>query len=260
MAAIVRIGIIGAGAIGTEVAVAAITWPEVEGIHVLDIDPAAVARLLARVPAAQAESDVDTLIDAVDIVVEAANVDAARDIAPRALARGCDVLMMSIGCLVDSTFKEGLRNLCLEHGRKLWLPSGAIAAIDGIRAGALAGIKSVTLVTTKPPAGLGVEVDQWTVLFEGTAREAIARYPKNVNVAVCLSLAGLGVDQTRVQVVADPLATHNQHKLIVEGAFGRIRCEIENLPSPDNPKTSYLASLSAIATLRRIIEPIQIGS
>ena len=139
-------------------------------------------------------------------------------------------------------------------------PSGAICGVDGLKAGALAGIKSVTLVTTKPPKSLGLKVEKWTIVFDGTAREAVKRFPQNVNVAACLSIAGIGFDETRVQVVADPLATRNQHKIIMEGAFGRIRVEVENLPSPTNPKTSHLASLSAIATLKRALDPVQVGA
>lgn len=255
-----RIGIVGTGAIGTEVAKAAATMERVSAIVVHDVRPEAVSALTGQVPDAVAVDTLEALVDQVDLVVETATVEAARTIVPQALTAGRDVLMMSIGAFVDDAFHDEMRRLAADHGARIWLPSGAVAGIDGVRAGAIAGLKSVTLVTTKPPAGLGVEVDQWTVLFSGSAREAIARYPKNVNVAVCLSLVGLGADETNVQVVADPLATHNQHKIIAEGAFGRIRVEVENLPHPDNPKTSFLASLSAIATLHRILDPIQIGN
>ena len=80
------------------------------------------------------------------------------------------------------------------------------------------------------------------------------------NVAANLSIAGIGFDDTEVQIVVDPVATRNSHKILAHGAFGRLRAEVENMPNPDNPGTSYLASLSAIATLKRILNPIQIGA
>lgn len=255
-----QIGIVGTGAIGHEVAKVALSMQGIEGLLLYDIRREVAERVAAEVPTARIASSLDELIAGADVIVEAATVEAAREVVPRALAAGRDVLMMSIGALVDGPFYDHVRDLATTHGAKLYLPSGAMAGIDGVKAGALGGLKSVTLVTTKPPRSLGVEVDKWTVVFSGSAREAIERFPQNVNVAVCLSLAGLGADDTWVQVVADPLATHNEHKLIVEGAFGRMRLELMNLPHPENPKTSFLASLSAIATLRRMVDPVQIGA
>ena len=256
----VHIGICGTGAIGREVAKAANGLPGLTGVVLFDIRPEVAQAVAREVPGAVVVADLDSLIEASGVIVEAATVEAARVAVPRALDAGRDVLMMSIGALVDEAFFADMRARAARQEAKLYLPSGAMAGIDGLKAGALGGLKSVTLVTTKPPASLGVDVDKWTVVFSGSAREAIERFPKNVNVAVCLSLAGLGADDTWVQVVADPLATHNEHKLIVEGAFGRLRLELMNLPHPDNPKTSYLASLSAIATLKRILDPVQIGA
>lgn len=232
----------------------------VEGLVLYDIDEKALEATAARVPSARRMGSLEELVAVSDIVVEAATVEAARECVPSALAAGRDVLMMSVGALVDGRFYEELRETARGNGCKLYLPAGAMAGIDGLRAGAVAELKSVTLVTTKPPAALGVDVDRWTRVFAGSAREAIERFPKNVNVAVCLALAGIGVDRTRVEVVADPLVTTNEHKLIVEGDFGRLRLELVNLPHPDNPRTSYLASLSAIATLAKILDPIQVGA
>lgn len=256
----VQIGIVGTGAIGKEVAQAALQMDGVSGLVLHDVDPEAIARTLRLVPDAKVAADLDALIDAVDVVVEAAVVDAAREIVPKALSAGRSVLMMSVGALVDEAFYREMRELAKSRGCRLYLPSGAIAGIDGLKAAYLGGLKSVTLVTTKPPGSLGVDVDKWTIVFSGSAREAIEKFPKNVNVAVCLSLAGMGADETHVQVVADPLVTTNEHKLIVEGRFGRMRMELQNLPHPDNARTSFLASLSAIATLKRIVEPVQIGA
>ena len=256
-----RIGILGTGAIGSEIARAVAAWPEVVSVALCDLDANRAAKVAAAAgPKGRVVGTGVDLIEACDLFVETATQEAAKEWAPRALEAGRDVLMLSLGALADDAFHASLEALARAKRRKVYLPSGAICGIDLVKAASFAELKSVTLVTTKPPAGLGVDVDKWTVVFEGSAREAVRRFPKNVNVALCLSLAGLGPDETRVQVVADPLSTRNQHKVIVEGAFGRARIEVENLPSPDNPKTSYLASLSAIATLRRILEPIQVGA
>ena len=98
------------------------------------------------------------------------------------------------------------------------------------------------------------------MVFKGNARDAVKAFPKNINVAANLSIAGIGFDDTLVEIVADPVATRNSHKILAHGKFGRLRAEVENMPNPNNPGSSYLASLSAIATLKRIINPIQIGA
>ena len=118
----------------------------------------------------------------------------------------------------------------------------------------------VTLVTTKPPESLNKVVNKREIIFEGKARDAVKKFPLNINVAASLSLAGIGFDKTKVEIVADPVATRINHKILAHGKFGRLRAEVENMPNPNNSKSSYMASLSAIATLKRIVNPIQIGA
>ena len=134
------------------------------------------------------------------------------------------------------------------------------------------GLTSVRLTTTKPPAALegapyiiekGLRLAEFTgetVIFEGTARDAIRGFPQNVNVAVTVSFAALGLDQTQVRVITGPGITTNSHELVVEGAFGRMVTRTENVPSPQNPKTSYLAVLSACAMLNEILNPVKVGT
>ena len=113
----------------------------------------------------------------------------------------------------------------------------------------------MTLTTAKPPAGFGLgSIDAPRTLFEGPAREAVARYPKNVNVAAAVALAGLGFDRTRVRVVADPALTENTHTIEARGAFGSLRFRVENRPFPDHPATSRLAALAAVALVRRLAD------
>jgi aspartate dehydrogenase len=99
-----------------------------------------------------------------------------------------------------------------------------------------------------------------TVIFSGSAAQAIPAFPANVNVAAALSLAGLGADKTEVRIIADPASDKNVHEIEAEGAFGRLTVRMENVPSPHNPKTSYMAGLSAIALLQRITASLVVGT
>lgn len=254
-----RIGIVGCGAIGSEMAHAAVDMEDVRGIWLHDVDPDAV-EALRHLDKTHVAADGAALVDAVDLIIECANKGVVQTLVRDGMAQGKSAMLLTVGALADDALRNELEGLAREHGGRLYLPSGAVMGIDGLKAAQEAQIKSVTLVTTKPNAGLDRQVDKWTLLFNGPARDAVKRFPKNVNVAATLSLAGLGFDDTWVQVAVDPLATLNSHKVIIEGDFGRARIEVENLPSPTNPRTSHLASLSAIALLRRIVSPIQIGA
>ncbi len=253
-----RIGIVGCGAIGSEMAVAANGMEDIEEIWLHDVDPDAVESL-QHLSKARVAADSDQLVEASELIIECANKGVVQTAVKDGLAKGRSAMLLTVGALADDVLRDELIALARAHGGRLYIPSGAVMGIDGLRGAAEADLKSVTLVTTKPNAGLDRDVDKWTLLFNGSARDAIKAFPKNVNVAATLSMAGLGFDKTWVQVAVDPLATLNSHKVIIEGAFGRARIEVENLPSPNNPRTSHLASLSAIALLRRIVSPIQVG-
>ena len=254
-----RVGIVGCGAIGSEVARAASGMDGVTELVLYDIDPDATHHL-RQLPKVRIAATPARLVADVDLVIECANKGVVQTTVKAALKKGKKTMLLTVGALADNKLREELLGLARAHGGKIYVPSGAVMGVDGVKAAAESDLKSVTLVTTKPPAGLQKDTDRWTLLFSGPARAAVKQFPKNVNVAATLSLAGLGFDQTHVQVAIDPLATRNSHKVIIEGSFGRARIEVENLPSPTNPATSYLASLSAIALLRRIVSPIEIGA
>ena len=161
---------------------------------------------------------------------------------------------MSIGSLFNDALRKKLETIARKHHRKIYLPSGPVCGVaDGVLAASIDKLDSVTLVTTKPPASLGKSVEERTVIFKGNARNAVKQFPRNINVAACLSLAGVGFDETNVEIVADPVETRISHKILAHGRFGRLRAEVENMPNPNNPQSSYMASLSAIATLRRVL-------
>lgn len=255
----VRVGIIGCGAIGSQVARAASSMEDIQEVHLYDLDPLSLEEVAKEVRGI-ASPDAATLVANCDVVVEAANKGVVQTSILSALQQGKRALVLTVGALADDELRATLLAAARENHTKLHLPSGAIMGVDGLRAAAEGHVKSVTLVTTKPNAGLSQDVDRWTLLFNGCARDAVEAFPKNVNVAATLAMAGVGFDSTWVQVAVDPLAALNSHKVIIEGDFGRARIEVENLPSPTNPRTSYLASLSAIAALRRIVSPIEVGA
>ncbi len=231
----------------------------------------AAVRVRAARQSAVATDDLTTLPEHASLVVEAAGQAVVRQYAAGWLRAGCDVMILSAGALVDPAVAADLFAEAELHGRRIYVPSGAIAGIDGIRAGALGGLRALDLRTTKPPAGLrgaphvvahAIDLDlltEPTTIFEGTVAEAVRAFPSNVNVAAVLALAGEGVP-VRVVVIADPTSTANTHEITASGDFGEFRVRLDNLPSPANPKTSALAPLSALAMLRRLTAPVWIGA
>ena len=179
---------------------------------------------------------------------------------------------MSAGALLDESAFEIISDACREFKKTVYLPSGAISGLDAIKS-VTDELESVTLVTTKHPNSLKVakffetsDIKIETILgatkiFEGTATEAVRLFPKNINVAALLSLVGLGSHETIVKIIADPNTDKNTHRIEAEGNFGKITTIIENVPDSNNPRTSRLATLSAIETLRNICDNgIRIGT
>lgn len=253
-----NLGIIGCGAIGTDLAIAADSIKEIEKIYLYDIKENASRDLCKMIKKAEIKK-VKEFLPLVDIVFEGASQQAVVEYAEEVLKAGKDLILMSVGSLFENDFRKKLQNKAQEKKCKIYIPSGAICGIDGILSASIGGLDEVTLVTTKPPESFGKSYSTRTVLFKGNARDAVEKFPTNINVAASLSLAGKGFNNTNVQIVADPVVSRISHKILAYGKFGRLRVELENMPNPNNPGSSYMASLSAIATLKRIIEPIQIG-
>ena len=218
-------------------------------------------------------TDVPSLLDLKpDLVLEAASVEAVRSFAVDILDCGADLMIVSVGALADAEFFGQLIERAKKLNRRLLIPSGAIGGVDIIKAAIIGGLEECRLTTTKPPHALsdvgyvreqGIHLEtilEATTIFEGTARQAVGFFPHNLNVAATISLAGLGLDRTTVRIVADPGATHNIHEVFVRGNFGEATVRLVNQPSVDNPKSSYLASLSVIAALQRITQQCQLGT
>ena len=249
----------GAGALGHSIARGLAKMPDVR-LAIFDIDLRR-SRALAQELGAAAPDVLDHAIQESQLVIEAASQEALRQLAPRVLGSGLPIIALSVGALVDPAFLADCTRLARERGGRLHVPSGAIAGLDALRGAAEAGLDEVTLVTAKPPAGFGLaDVREPTVLFDGPASEAVLRYPKNVNVAAALALAGVGFERTRVRVVADPSLSANTHTIVARGPFGEMTCRVENRPSPDNPASSHLAALAVLALVRRMMSPVSIGT
>ncbi|NYT01320.1 MAG: aspartate dehydrogenase [Methanosarcinales archaeon] len=266
-----RIGLVGCGAIGMEIA-RALDCGQVPArlAAVSDRNQERARTLIAGLQDRPPMLALDELVEHSDLVVEAASQGAVLEVARAALSRGRDLMIMSVGALMDPDLLQTVQDLAEEHGCKVYLPSGAISGLDGLKSAGVGEIRKVSLTTTKNPAGLegapyilekGIDLQSLkepTLIFEGPAREAVRAFPANVNVAATLSLAYGG--QVEVRIVADPRIKVNRHEILVEGDFGCISTRVENVPSPRNPRTSFLAALSAIATLQSIVSPIKIGT
>ena len=193
------------------------------------------------------------------LVVEAAGHEAVRCHGEACLEAGADLLIVSVGALSDAALLEALQRKAGAEGRQVLLPSGALAGLDWLQAARLAGLDSVCYRSRKPPQAWRdtpaealldlATVREPTVFFRGTAREAARQYPKNANVAATLALCTLGLDQTRVELIADPQASGNVHEIEAQSQVGRISLQVQNLPSPDNPKTSLVTPYSALRTI-----------
>ena len=197
-----------------------------------------------------------------DIVVEASTVEAARLYCQEVVESGKELVVASIGVFKELEFLEKLKRIAETTHAQVYLPSGAIGGLDLVQsANATNGLTHVQITTRKSPASLGLEANHpEEVIFKGSAREAIERFPKNVNVALVLSLAGIGMDKTRVCVLVDPARTQNTHTIDVEGGFGKMTLQVDNNPMVANPKTSLLAALSILNVLQNTSGAVTIGN
>ncbi len=270
-----KIGLLGCGAIGTQIALA-IDSGKIPAIltHVYDNSKNASELLVAKLQNKPEIVENAHLLssNSVHIIVEAASQDAVKDVALSILQNKKDLMIMSVGALLDESIYDILSDACNDFNKTIYLPSGAIAGLDGIKS-IKDELDSISITTTKHPRSLkGAkffetseinldEINSITTIFEGTAKEAVTLFPKNINVAALLSLTGIGSEKTRVKIVADPNTDKNTHHIEAKGAFGKMTFSIENFPDSSNPKTSRLAILSAIETLRKYCSNgIQIGT
>jgi aspartate dehydrogenase len=261
-----RLGLIGHGAIGGEVLRAAR-----EGGLGPNVQLAAV---LVRRPRAGPDPLVTHEPDAffgrdLGAVLECAGHQAVREHGVRCLEAGADLVLTSIGALVDDDLRCRLERSAEEGGRRLIIASAGIGALDILSAAAVGGLARVAMTVRKDPsAWYGTEAAQLCdlaslkeplIIYEGTVREGAARYPQNVNISAAVALAGLGLDRTELTIIADPTIRSHVIEIAAEGAFGSFRFTEDVVPTPENPKTGKLVAMAVIKTIRQLGAAVVIG-
>jgi len=268
--AIMEVGVVGLGAIGRQLCRAldeGITGLHLAGATARDRQKA--ESFLKSLGSPAPFLPLDQLVRASDLVIEASTQAHLRDeIAPQTLAAGKDLVVLSCGGLIG---RQDWIELAAANRCRIYVPSAAIAGLDGVKGAKVGAIDSVTMETRKPPRGLAgapwiesekIDLDaitRETLIFEGTATEACRAFPANVNVVAALSLAGIGPEKTRIRIFASPEQPLNRHRITVQGEFGRLTIEIENVPS-ENPRTGKLSYLSTIAFLRDLSATLRVGT
>lgn len=263
-----RVAIAGYGAIGQSLA--ASLGAGIPGVALTAIASRDTERLRTALPADAAIRVVPVadLCDHAAVIIECAPAAALPSIAMPALEAGRSLIVLSCGALLDN---EHLVELARAKGGRILVPTGALLGLDAVLAAAEGKIASVTMTTRKPPGGLAgapflakhnidvAAVKEPTLIFEGSAREAARGFPANVNVAVALSLAGIGPDRTRIAIWADPTVRRNTHLIEVESDAASFSMKIEGVPSA-NPRTGRMTAQSVIALLRKLRAPLAIGT
>jgi len=267
--AIKSIGIVGCGAIGKALVKAVDDGKlAVRIAGVTSRTERSAREFLAAVKNSPPFLTLDELVQASDLIVEAAGGHIVAELAKKVFPAGKDLMVISVGALLEhpEVMAESRRTGC-----RLYVPSGAIAGLDGIKSACVGQISHVTHTTRKPPLGLEgapylaergislVGLSEEKEVFSGSAREACRGFPANVNVTGAVSLAGIGPDQTRVRILAVPGLLRNCHDIDVEGEFGKLHVHIENVPS-ENPKTGKLTALSIIRAVQDVVDTVRIGN
>jgi aspartate dehydrogenase len=266
-----KVGLIGCGTIGTEIAKAirGRLSGSFELSAICDADRKKAEDLNKYVDGAARVLDLKDIVSAVDFVIEAASAKVSGAVVRDCVGQRKGCMIMSVGGVLGN---EALLAEARREKVALIIPSGAISGIDALKGAATGKIGSVTITTTKPPKGLagapyltekGLDLSgirERTVVFEGSAEEAVRGFPQNVNVSAVLSLAGIGAKKTRVRIIADPSGSANIHEIEITGDCGKISTRTENVPSEANPKTSALAISSAIAALEQFASSVRIGT
>jgi len=270
-----RVGIIGGGSIARMLLqhIGARDLSDVEVVAIVGRSEASRGKSLAVASGVPFVTSVEALLArSPEVVIEAASHEAVRTFGPPLLGAGVALIVLSGGALADDALRETLERAAAQHGALLYVPSGGIGGLDALKAACVAGVDEVTIAVTKPPPAwkgipyvqrLGIDLDRLrapVTLYEGPARAGVPHFPANVNIAAVLSLAGIGLDRTRLKAVADPNLAHNTHYIEIRGKSGNISIKLENVPSAENPKTALLACYSALAALKAMQTRVRYGT
>ncbi|MSO94903.1 MAG: aspartate dehydrogenase [Thermoleophilia bacterium] len=258
-----RIGLIGFGAISQLVAaeLAHSTEIELAGVLVRSGRAHEVASVLAAT-----ESLADLLDRRLDIVVECAGQEAVREVGVASLRSGADLMLVSTGALGDPELRERLIAAARSVAKRVLVPAGAIAGLDGLVALRRSTLRSVRYTSAKPPAawkGTPAErefdldgISEATEIFAGSAADAARLYPKNANLAVTIALAGVGLEKTGIRLIADPGLRENVGRIEAIGRLGSLDVEVRGPAAAGNPKTSAITAYSVIAALEGLQAPL----
>ncbi|MDD4955256.1 MAG: DUF108 domain-containing protein [Candidatus Omnitrophica bacterium] len=266
----IKIGVVGCGAIGEGVATfidkelraKAVLWA------IADKDSEKADFLIEKLSVVPKISNISNLVKSVDLVIEAASVDAAASVLKEAIRFKKDVVILSVGAFIND---PAIIKKCEKRGINIYVPSGAICGVDGLGSLSLGEINKVSLTTSKPPRGLaGVDylkkknininnLKEPKIIFQGGVKEAIKYFPQNINVAAILLLAS-SFKKVEVIIKADPQVKRNIHRIEIDTEEAKINISVENVPSKINPKTSTLAILSTQYLLKKIFSSFKIGS
>jgi aspartate dehydrogenase len=265
-----RTAIVGLGAIGKTLVekLGGGAVPGIELVAVAARDCEKAERYLADFGRRIAVVSIADLPKVADLAIECAPAAILDQIARPMLDAGRKVMVLSVGALLGH---PDLIDLAKQRGGQIMVPTGALLGLDAVAAAAEGTIRSVRMRTVKPVKGLlgapylierGIDIAhiaEPTKVFEGTAREAAKGFPANLNVAVALSLAGIGPERTVLEIWVDPDLDRNTHQIWVEADSASFEMTIRNVPS-ENPKTGKITPLSVIAALRKLGAPLRVGS
>lgn len=272
-----KLGIVGCGAIGSEVASFVDSGVlDYELAALCDIDSSQAEALIHSLSQCKPRiSTLDELVSECDVVLEAAQAASvgnillafaktlgdSGDTAESYRLRGEHVkscVVMSVGGIAQLSADDF--DFISSSRLHVYIPSGAVGGIDALLAMRESGLESVSLTTRKPPKALGRDDTTETVVFEGSSTDAIRAFPKNINVAMTIRLA-IGSDiPFVVRIVSDPQSAVNSHTIEAVSRAGKARMTFENEPHPKMPRTSYLAPMSAVAILRKVSKSLIIGT
>jgi aspartate dehydrogenase len=240
------VGIIGCGAIGTLIAEAVEKGiVPCDRLMLYDIDKSKSEKLERRlhIPATVTTGVEEMIKLKPTVIVEAASQQAARECMGKIVAENVELIVMSVGALLDMGIKSD----------RIHISSGAIGGLDAISSANLAEVEEVVLTTRKNPGVLGLADQQEKLIYEGDAQEAVRRFPREMNVAATLALT-VEPEKVRVRIISDPRVHRNVHEITVKWKYGQMFLQFSNDPHPENPKTSALSAWSAIRLLKQILE------
>src|SRR6266851_336707 len=263
-----RLGLIGHGAIAQHV-IAVLDMGGLPGVAI----PAVLVRKARPATAGPREITADAarfLAHRFDAVLECAGHQAVRDHGERVLEAGADLLVTSVGAFTDDTLLARIRGAAEQAGRRLIVPSAGIGALDILSGAATGGLDEVIVTVRKdPPSWVGTIAAQShdltrlagpVVLYDGAVREGARLYPQNVNIAAAVALAGIGLDRTRLVIIADPAIGTHQVEIAARGAFGSFRFAEDVAPSAENPKTGRLVAMALVKTVRQLRATLVVGA